>query len=230
MIIKFIKYFLKILRNIFVGDYRSKLLSKIIVKIIIKYSIKNDVIRIMDYGSGFQPKLIYFVYKNLKETYNKKVIIYCFDVYSSQDLEKLNHNKDIIFNKIENIDLNNANYDFCLLSDVLHHIGVEKVLELKNLINNLQNKAKFVLIKDHYQYGYFSNYTLRVMDFLGNYFNNVKTPRMYFTKESFKYLLQLADSTIVEEILNIKLYQSYFLFMSNPKFNFIYLIKKYKKN
>ena len=67
MIIKFIKYFLKILRNIFVGDYRSKLLSKIIVKIIIKYSIKNDVIRIMDYGSGFQPKLIHFVYKNLKE-------------------------------------------------------------------------------------------------------------------------------------------------------------------
>ena len=230
MIIKFIKYFLKILRNIFVGDYRSKLLSKIIVKIIIKYSIKNDVIRIMDYGSGFQPKLIYFVYKNLKETYNKKVIIYCFDVYSSQDLEKLNHNKDIIFNKIENIDLDKANYDFCILSDVLHHIGVEKVLELKNLINNLQNKAKFVLIKDHYQYGYFSNYTLRVMDFLGNYFNNVKTPRTYFTKKSFKYLLQLADSTIVEEILNIKLYQSYFLFMSNPKFNFIYLIKKYKKN
>jgi hypothetical protein len=230
MIIKFIKHCLKILRNIFVGDYRSKLLSEIIVKMIVKYSIKNEVIRIMDYGSGFQPKLIHFVYKKLKETYNKKVIIYCFDVYSSEDLEKLNHNKDIIFNKIENIDLDKANYDFCLLSDVLHHIGVEKVLELKNLINNLQNKAKFVLIKDHYQYGYFSNYTLRVMDFLGNYFNNVKTPRTYFTKKSFKYLLHLADSTIVEEILNIKLYQSYFLFMSNPKFNFIYLIKKYGKN
>ena len=230
MIIKFIKHCLKILRNIFVGDYRSKLLSEIIVKMIVKHSIKNEVIRIMDYGSGFQPKLIHFVYKKLKETYNKKVKIYCFDVYSSQDLEKLNNNKDIIFNKIENIDLDKANYDFCLLSDVLHHIGVEKILELKNLINNLQNKAKFVLIKDHYQYGYFSNYTLRVMDFLGNYFNNVKTPRTYFTKKSFKYLLQSADSTVVEEILNIKLYQSYFLFMSNPKFNFIYLIKKYRKN
>jgi hypothetical protein len=230
MIIKFIKHFLKILRNIFVGDYRSKLLSEIVVKMIVKYSINNEVIRIMDYGSGFQPKLIHFVYKKLKETYSKKVIIYCFDVYSSQDLEKLNQNKDIIFDKIENIDLDKANYNFCLLSDVLHHIGVEKVLELKNLINNLQNKAKFVLIKDHYQYGYFSNYTLRVMDFLGNYFNNVKTPRIYFTKKSFKYLLQLTDSIIVEETLNIKLYQSYFLFMSNPKFNFIYLIKKYRKN
>jgi hypothetical protein len=229
MIIKIKKNFLKILRNIFVGDYRSKLLSEIIVKMILKYPVKSEVIRIMDYGSGFQPKFIHFVYKKLKHTYNKNVIIYCYDVYNSQDLEKLNQNKDIIFNKIENIDLDKTNYDFCLLSDVLHHIGVEKVSELKNLINNLQNKAKFVLIKDHYQYGYFSNYTLRVMDFLGNYFNNVKTPRTYFTKKSFKYLLQLTNSTIVEEILNIKLYQSYFLFMSNPKFNFIYLIKKYRK-
>ena len=229
MIIKLLKHFLKILRNIFVGDYRSKLLSEIIVKMILKYSANNDVIKIMVYGSGFQPKLIYFVYKKLKHTYNKNVIIYCFDKYSLQDLEKLNQNKDIIFNKIENMDLDKTNYDFCLLSDVLHHIGVEKVSELKNLINNLQNKARFVLIKDNYQYGYFSNYTLRVMDFLGNYFNNVKTPHTYFTKRSFKYLLQLTNSTIVEEILNIKLYQSYFLYMSNPKFNFIYLIKKYKK-
>lgn len=226
MIIKLIKQILKKLRNIFVGDYRSKLLSEIIVKIILKYSASNDVIRIMDYGSGFQPKLIHFIYTKLKHVYNKNVIIYCFDVYSSHDLQKLNQNKDIIFNKIENIDLDKTEYNFCLLSDVLHHIGVEKVPELKKLINNLKNKAKFVLIKDHYQYGFFSKNTLRVMDFLGNYFNNVKTPRTYFTKKSFKYLLQLTNSTIVEEILNIKLYQSYFLFMSNPKFNFIYLIKK----
>ena len=54
MIIKLIKHFLKILRNIFVGDYRSKLLSEIIVKMILKYSVKSEVIRIMDYGSGFQ--------------------------------------------------------------------------------------------------------------------------------------------------------------------------------
>ena len=77
MIIKLIKLVLKKLRNIFVGDYRSKLLSEIIVKIILKYSIKNDAIRILDYGSGFQPKLIQLVYKKLKNTYNKNVIIYC---------------------------------------------------------------------------------------------------------------------------------------------------------
>ena len=58
------------------------------------------------------------------------------------------------------------------------------------------------------------------MDFLGNYFNKV----------SFNNLLQSTNSEIIEEILNIKLYQSYFLFMSNLKLNFIYLIKKSVNN
>mgnify|MGYP001238185449 FL=1 len=109
---------------------------------------------------------------------------------------------------------------------MLHHIGIEKLLVLKNLIIKLQNKAKFVLIKDHFQYGFFSNLTIRVMDFLGNYFNNVPTPNKYFNKTSFNSLLKLSNSKVVEKVFNIKLYQSYFLFMSNPKFNFIYLTKK----
>ena len=67
-----------------------------------------------------------------------------------------NQNKDIIFSHIQNLNLNKTKYDFCLLNDVLHHIGVEKVTELKNLIIKLQNKAKFVLIKDHFQYGLLS--------------------------------------------------------------------------
>ena len=113
---------------------------------------------------------------------------------------------------------------------MLHHIGVEKVSELKNLIIKLQNKAKFVLIKDHFQYGLLSNLTLRIMDFMGNYFNDVATPYKYFDKPSFTHLLQLTNSKIVEKILNIKLYQSYFLFMSNPKLHFIYLIKKSVNN
>ena len=68
------------------------------------------------------------------------------------------------------------------------------------------------------------------MDFLGNYFNDVSTPKKYFDKSSFSYLLKLTNSEIVEKILNIKLYQSYFLFMSNPKLHFIYLIKKSVNN
>ena len=226
MIIKIIKLFLKKLNHITVGDYRAENLSETIVKLILKYSNKNQSIKIMDYGSGFQPKVIYCVYKKLKNKYNKNIKIHCFDIYNSKNLKNLNQNKDIIFYNIQNLNLNKTKYDFCLLNDVLHHIGIEKLSVLKNLVIKLQNKAKFVLIKDHFQYGFFSNLTIRVMDFLGNYFNDVSTPSKYFNKTSFNSLLKLSNSKIVEKILSIKLYQSYFLFMSNPKFNFIYLTKK----
>ena len=226
MVIKIIKLFLKKLNHITVGDYRAENLSETIVKIILKYSNKNQSIKIMDYGSGFQPKVIYYVYKKLKNKHNKNIKIHCFDIYNSKNLKNLNQNKDIIFYNIQNLNLNKTKYDFCLLNDVLHHIGIEKLSVLKNLIIKLQNKAKFVLIKDHFQYGFFSNLTIRVMDFLGNYFNDVPIPSKYFNKTSFNSLLKLSNSKIVEKVLSIKLYQSYFLFMSNPKFNFIYLTKK----
>ena len=230
MIAKIVKIFLKKLNLITVGNFRAKILSQMIVKIVLKHSNKKETIKIIDYGSGSQPKVIFYIYDILKNEHKLNVKIYCYDLYNSQYLKTLNQNKDIIFSHIQNLNLNKTKYDFCLLNDVLHHIGVEKVTELKNLIIKLQNKAKFVLIKDHFQYGLLSNLTLRIMDFMGNYFNDVATPYKYFDKASFTHLLQLTNSKIVEKILNIKLYQSYFLFMSNPKLHFIYLIKKSVNN
>ena len=230
MIAKIVKIFLRKLNLITVGNFRAKILSQMIVKIVLKHSNKKKTIKIIDYGSGSQPKVIFYIYDILKNEHKLNIKIYCYDLYNSQYLKTLNQNKDIIFSHIQNLNLNKTKYDFCLLNDVLHHIGVEKVTELKNLIIKLQNKAKFVLIKDHFQYGLLSNLTLRIMDFMGNYFNDVATPYKYFDKPSFTHLLQLTNSKIVEKILNIKLYQSYFLFMSNPKLHFIYLIKKSVNN
>ena len=194
MIAKIVKIFLKKLNLITVGNFRAKILSQMIVKIVLKHSNKKEAIKIIDYGSGSQPKVIFYIYDILKNEHKLNVKIYCYDLYNSQYLKTLNQNKDIIFSHIQNLNLNKTKYDFCLLNDVLHHIGVEKVSELKNLIIKLQNKAKFVLIKDHFQYGFFSNLTIRVMDFLGNYFNNVPTPNKYFNKTSFNSLLKLSNS------------------------------------
>ena len=64
------------------------------------------------------------------------------------------------------------------------------------------------------------------MDFLGNYFNDVSTPEKYYTKEVFHSLLSKLKVNILERISRIKLYPSFLLFMSNPDFNFVYLINK----
>ena len=45
-------------------------------------------------------------------------------------------------------------------------------------------------------------------------------------KKTFKRLLDKLKIKVLEKILSVKLYPSFLLFMSNPDFNFIYLIKK----
>lgn len=222
-----IKKLLKRLRDLVVGDFRSKILSDLIVNKIIKYN-KQKNIKILDYGSGFQPNVIYFVYNKLTKVYKKKVVVDCYDFYTLKQLNELNKKKKLPINfyQINSIKSNKNKYDFATINDVLHHIGIENEAFIKNLLNNLIAKTKIIFIKDHFQQGFVSNQTIRLMDFLGNYFNDVPIPKLYYTKKTFKKLIKKTNGSISEIILEIKLYPPYLLFLSNPKFNFVCLIKK----
>lgn len=229
MIIKIFKIFLQKLRNLVLGDFRSKRLSNLVVAKILKYN-KRKKIKILDYGSGYQPKVVIFVYQDLVKKYKKKVEFDCFDFYSKIDLNNLNRNKNknIKFHHINTLKLKNKRYDFCLINDVIHHIGIEKEELIKNILKDLLKISKIVFIKDHFQQGFISNNIIRFMDFLGNYFNDVNTPNKYYDKKTFKRLLSKLKITVLEKVVSIKLYPSFLLFMSNPDFNFVYLIKKKK--
>ena len=222
-----IKKILKKMRDLVVEDFRSKILSDLIVNKIIKYN-KQKNIKILDYGSGFQPNVIYFVYEKLTRVYKKKVIVDCYDFYTLKQLAELNKKKKLPVNfyQINAIKSNKIKYDFATINDVLHHIGIENEDFIKNLLNNLIAKTKVVFIKDHFQQGFVSNQTIRLMDFLGNYFNDVPIPKLYYTKKTFEELIKKTNGNISEIILEIKLYPTYLLYLSNPKFNFACLIKK----
>ena len=222
-----IKKILKKMRDLVVEDFRSKILSDLIVNKIIKYN-KQKNIKILDYGSGFQPNVIWFVYDKLTRVYKKKVIVDCYDFYTLKQLAELNKKKKLPVNfyQINAIKSNKIKYDFATINDVLHHIGIENEDFIKNLLNNLIAKTKVVFIKDHFQQGFVSNQTIRLMDFLGNYFNDVPIPKLYYTKKTFEELIKKTNGNISEIILEIKLYPTYLLYLSNPKFNFACLIKK----
>ena len=89
-----IKKILKKMRDLVVEDFRSKILSDLIVNKIIKYN-KQKNIKILDYGSGFQPNVIWFVYDKLTRVYKKKVIVDCYDFYTLKQLAELNKKKKI---------------------------------------------------------------------------------------------------------------------------------------
>tara|TARA_B100000131_G_C17997613_1_gene565190 strand:- start:103 stop:789 length:687 start_codon:yes stop_codon:yes gene_type:complete len=223
------KYYLQKSRNFVLGDFRSIRLSDLIVNKILKYN-KSKNLRILDYGAGHQPVVVYFIVKKLTKNYKKKVQVDCYDYYSKEEMKKLNKkNKNIRFAHINSISKNKKKYDFCLINDVIHHIGIENEKLIIKILNSLMSVSKIVLIKDHFQTGFLSNNTIRLMDFLGNYFNDVNTPDKYYTIEEFHSLLKKLKVNVIEKISSIKLYPSFLPYMSNPDFNFVYLINKNRK-
>ena len=224
------KSLIKFLRNLAVGDYRSKRLSNLIFNIISKYN-KKKTIKILDYGSGYQPRLIYFLKKKLISKYRKKIIIDCYDFFSKKETIYLNnyYKNNLKFYSIKSLKKNKKKYDFALLNDVIHHIGIEKEKSIIKIINKLNKKSTFVFIKDHYQNGVVSNHIIRLMDFLGNYFNDVSIPKIYYSKKTFGSLIKKTNSKIIYSVDSIKLYPNHLLFMSNPDFNFASLLIKKNK-
>ena len=148
------------LRNILFGKYREKVLGNIICNEIekLKDLNKKKKITIIDYGSGYNPEVINRVIKSLQTKHKKPTFIaYCYDYYSKEQIKKMNVNKNIKFFHINNLKQKKINkFDFCLILDVLHHIGIdENKNEIYKITKKLKKLSKFIFIKDHFQYGFF---------------------------------------------------------------------------
>jgi hypothetical protein len=89
----------------------------------------------------------------------------------------------------------------------------------------LKKRTKYIIIKDHFQYSFFSNLCLRFMDFFGNFYNGIKVPKKYYTKKEFDDLIMKLNFNIINKVLNKRYHSKKFLFLSNMKYHFIYLIK-----
>ena len=218
-----IKFYLKVFRNFLLKDQREVNLSKILYKIILDSDIKSKF-NIADYGSGFQPTVIKLINKNLIKK-KIKVNFDCYDFYSHKELRKLNSNTigNIKFKYLKNFQT--KKYYITIVSDVLHHIGVDKNKLICKILLKIKKNSEFVIIKDHFEYSYISRLILRFMDFIGNYYNSVSIPERYYNEKDFNNLLKKLEFKIVKKIIGVQIYSKKFLFFSNPKLHFIYILK-----
>lgn len=215
------KNFLKLLRNYLLKEQREENISNVLEDIIKKKQKK--IINILDFGSGKNPIIAKFLINKFKKK-SIKIRIDCYDFYNKTELRSLNANNDLKFYNINEFHRNKKKYDFSLIIDVLHHVGVDNSIEISKIIKNLKKKSETLIIKDHFEWSILSRFLLIFMDFIGNYHNDVSIPNKYFTKDKFNKFLKKNEIKVKKKILNKRYHSKIFLFLSNPNFHFIYIV------
>ena len=114
-------------------------------------------------------------------------------------------------------------FDLIISVDVLHHIGIEKS---HKVLEKLASYSKYILIKDHFEHGFFSRHLLRFVDFYANYAYGVKIPNKYFTKNSWKNALKKTSLKEIYRIENFQQHDGLFNLILNKKHHFISVLKK----
>jgi SAM-dependent methyltransferase len=111
-------------------------------------------------------------------------------------------------------------FDVVIFSDVLHHVPSALV---SPLLKSAAKVGRFILIKDHFEYGWFSRNMLRAMDFVGNYGYGVSVPKYYFSRDSFAAITRNAGLCVDDIDIGINLYDHLPIVQSllSPKWQFV---------
>ena len=209
--------------------YRREVLSNLISTEISKLEKIDEkkTIKLLDYGSGYRPILIKKIIKKLSNKHNKtKFVAHCYDNYSNEQLKLINISPNIKFMHINKLSKKHkTKYNFCLIIDVLHHIGLEKNTKIYKKTKELKKISKFLIIKDHFQYGFFSNLTLILMDFVSNYGDGTKIPKIYFNINTFEKFISRLNLKEIKRITNKKYYKWFWFYLNNEKLQFISILR-----
>lgn len=201
-------------------SHRVKTLSEIIYRdFLLPFYNEKDDLKVLDIGCG-DMQIIYELKNKLPEYLFKGIDVFKLPENFVSDAYWQNY---ACFDGI-NIPFEDNYFDVVLLIDVLHHIQVEKQLPL---LTEIKRVAKFVIIKDHFEYGFFSRQMLRLMDLAGNWAYGVRIPKKYFTKTSFASFLSIANCKKIKMIEGINLYQHLkpLNFIMQDNWQFIYFGK-----
>ncbi|MDJ1473002.1 methyltransferase domain-containing protein [Cytophagaceae bacterium DM2B3-1] len=114
-------------------------------------------------------------------------------------------------------------FDVITFCDVLHHAGENTPV----LLTEAARTGKIVLIKDHFEYSYYSRLMLKMMDIVGNWAYGINIPERYFTKKRFSKLCEGAGLEIIDMNNHIQLYEHLPIVRTilSPKWQFIAVLK-----
>jgi 23S rRNA U2552 (ribose-2'-O)-methylase RlmE/FtsJ len=205
-------FFSNTVRKIFKGD-RLIRISRKLQQISKEYSCKNknNRIIILDYGCGsMQISKILQKSKHIKKIIGTDIFDYTYN------------KKKLYYIPYKNFSTRKLRVDLIIIVDVLHHIGIDKTYQI---LNNLSKVSKNIVIKDHFEHGFFSRHLLRFVDFCANYAYGVKIPKKYFDEISWKNQIKKTKFKERKLIKNFQQHDGLFNFILNKKHHFISILK-----
>lgn len=116
----------------------------------------------------------------------------------------------------------NKKFDVIFVVDVLHHIGIENA---HKIIKKLYKHSNKIIIKDHYEHGFFSRSLLRFVDFYANYGYGVNIPKKYFNKNSWSNTITKSKSKVLFHKENFQQHDGLFNIILNKKHHFVSIIE-----
>jgi SAM-dependent methyltransferase len=170
---------------------RIEILSDLFMKKIDALAIEKDTIKLLDIGCGDM------TITNILAEKGTKLTCTGLDIYPNTK----NWDQYIEFDG-KTLPFENKSYDVVLFSDVLHH----DYENMQQLIKEAKRVANFIIIKDHFEYGFFSRSLLQLADIVGNYGYGVSIPKCYFTKQRFYAVLEANQLEEIDTMCPVHLY------------------------
>lgn len=211
---KFIINFFNLIRRFFGGDRFSNLIPYIHEEIYLIKKKINRRIKLLDYGCGNMAFTTFLIQQRLI----REAI--CVDNYNLDNKKLINKHCKYI-NLFQSKSFLKKKFDVTIIIDVLHHISVDKI---DNILKKLCNISRYVIIKDHYEYGYFSRQILRLADWFGNYGTTINIPKTYFTKQKWEETLKKLKLKQIKIIENVNQHNGLFSLLLPSKHQFISLL------
>jgi SAM-dependent methyltransferase len=94
-------------------------------------------------------------------------------------------------------------FDIVLFADVLHHARDNAA----TLLTEAARTGRLILVKDHFEYSWWSRGWLLLMDFVGNWGYGVPLPRQYYNRKQFITAVQDHGLRIRDMHVGIELYR-----------------------
>tara|TARA_B100000780_G_C21027267_1_gene411842 strand:- start:44 stop:724 length:681 start_codon:yes stop_codon:yes gene_type:complete len=205
-----------LIRKISGGDRLGRI-SKTIIEISKKISLIDEKkISILDFGCGSME-----ISKKLqKHSFVKKIIgTDTFDF-------KFKTKKMRYIQSTKFFESKNNKFDLIIAVDVLHHIGID---DAHKILKKLSKISKHIIIKDHFEHGFFSRHLLRFVDFYANYAYGVNIPKKYFDYKSWNRTVHKSSLKEIKFIKNFQQHDGLFNLILDKKHHFVSLLKNDKK-